>query len=546
MRVLNRSCSLLAGLVLFCSQIAGSAQQSREAQGNAGLGSKTPKVQPAHPTGFSDIAPYLSADGAMLSFHDTREIVASADGILSLITKALLQQAGTNEDTKVAVKLITLLYENSGVRSLAATGSSSVPRGNQLYYNRQYVARTKGDKKPGFLWNALTEKTARLPGLDLLPASTAWASFGNVDLAYIDSLIAKVSAEAGRADGAKAFKQDLEKTGVKWEEILASLDNEMGAVLLMDPERTIRVPVGQAALEIPHLSGGFILRAKTNYIFQRIAELTGPRGPTEEEIQGVRFFSQPMPNPVLPDLALTIAVVDQYLVIGSSREFPLQLAATLRGQAPGLVKSEEFQSLSQDVPLEGSAFSFASKAFCDAANQLLEQAIASVPAGPQADIMKQVTQTFISGVLPQPAFSAYQRVGTDWLVTSNGPQHSPMGMAANVGTVAMLSAIAVPNFLRARIRSQATRILADARVLDTAVDQYAIEHNLKAGARVEFKDLVPYLKNDSQLAMSGGKDVFGRPYIIKPVDEGVRIHPETIQQLDKNVVPPEFFKPFVD
>jgi hypothetical protein len=30
------------------------------------------------------------------------------------------------------------------------------------------------------------------------------------------------------------------------------------------------------------------------------------------------------------------------------------------------------------------------------------------------------------------------------------------------------------------------------------------------------------------------------------VDGGIRIHPDTIQQLDKNVVPPDFFKPFVD
>jgi hypothetical protein len=482
----------------------------------------------------------------LLSFYDTRETVAAVDAFVSMITKAIVQQANTDESAKVAVKMLALLYENSGVRSLAAVGSSSVPRGNQLYYNRKYIGRTAGDKRAGFLWNALTEKTTRLSGLDLLPAMTAWAWFGNADIAYLDSLITNISAEAGSEDGAKQFKLGLEKSGVKWEEILASLDNEVGLVLLMDPKEKIRVPAGQMALEIPHPSGGLVVRVKNNYLYQRITELTGPNGPKEEESQGVKFLSQPVPNPVVADLALTIALVDQYLVIGSSREFPLQLAATLRGKAPGLRMSEEFKSLSQDVPLEGSAFSFASKRFCDAIDRLFEQAIATVPGNAQPDGIKQMSKAVMSGVLPEPSFTVYQRIGADWLATSNGPQDTPMGIATNAGTAGLLSAIAVPNFVRARNRAQATQILEGARMLDLAVDQYAIEHNIKAGAPVVFKDIAPYLRKGSALELSGGKDLFGRPYILKPMDGGIRIHPETIQQLDKNVVPPDFFKPFVD
>lgn len=546
MTLLNRSWSLLAGLALLCSQTAGSAQQSSDGKEKVGtLGSKTPKVEPAHPTGFSDIAPYLNADGAMLSFNDTREIVASADALISIITKAMLQQAATNQDLKTGARMITQIYENSGVRSLAAIGGSSVPRGSQLFYNRQYFDRTAGDKKAGFIWNALTEKTARLSSLDLLPATTAFALFGNVDLAYIEALVTKLSAEAGSADELEKFKQGLEKTGVKWEEVLASLDNEVGLVLLMDPKKNIRVPAGPMVLEIPHPSGGILLRTKSNYIYRRISEIGGPDAPKEEEIDGVKFLSKPAPNPVVPDFAPTIALVDQYLVIGSSREFPLQLAATLRGKTSGLLKSAEFKLLSQDVPLEGSAFSFASKRFCDSINQLFDQAMLAA-GNNQPDVVKQMSKAMMTGIVPEPSFTVFQRVGADWLVTSNGPQSTPMGATASAGTIGLVGAIAVPNFIRARTRAQATQILEGARLLDAAVDQYAIEHNVRAGAPVTFKDIVPYLRKDSQLALSGGKDLFGRPYTIKPVDGGIRIHPETIQQLDKEVVPPGFFKPYAD
>ena len=48
-----------------------------------------------------------------------------------------------------------------------------------------------------------------------------------------------------------------------------------------------------------------------------------------------------------------------------------------------------------------------------------------------------------------------------------------------VAIIALLAAIAVPGFMRARKRSQASRILTDLRLIDSAIDQYAIENNKK-------------------------------------------------------------------
>ena len=53
-----------------------------------------------------------------------------------------------------------------------------------------------------------------------------------------------------------------------------------------------------------------------------------------------------------------------------------------------------------------------------------------------------------------------------------------------VAIIALLAAIAVPGFLRARKRSQASRILNDLRMIDSAVDQYAIETNRSYGNTV--------------------------------------------------------------
>ena len=78
-----------------------------------------------------------------------------------------------------------------------------------------------------------------------------------------------------------------------------------------------------------------------------------------------------------------------------------------------------------------------------------------------------------------------------------------------VAIIALLAAIAVPGFMRARKRSQASRILNDLRIIDSAVDQYAIETNKITGAPVDWVDVQKYLKVGSTLYNSNHTDLLG-------------------------------------
>jgi len=83
-----------------------------------------------------------------------------------------------------------------------------------------------------------------------------------------------------------------------------------------------------------------------------------------------------------------------------------------------------------------------------------------------------------------------------------------------VAIIALLAAIAVPGFLRARKRSQATTLLNNLRLLDAAKDQYAIEFN-KTNATPVGGDLKGYFKTSSALynAVSGSATTFLDPKI---------------------------------
>jgi prepilin-type N-terminal cleavage/methylation domain-containing protein len=86
-----------------------------------------------------------------------------------------------------------------------------------------------------------------------------------------------------------------------------------------------------------------------------------------------------------------------------------------------------------------------------------------------------------------------------------------------VAIIALLAAIAVPGFLRARKRSQASKILNDLRMIDSAVDQYAIETNRTTNFVVPSADWVKYVKKDSIL-YNTGKSIFGTDYGSQTVD----------------------------
>ena len=111
-----------------------------------------------------------------------------------------------------------------------------------------------------------------------------------------------------------------------------------------------------------------------------------------------------------------------------------------------------------------------------------------------------------------------------------------------VAIIALLAAIAVPGFLRARKRSQASKIINDLRLIDSAVDQYAIETAKKTGDPVAVSDWTNYLKKDTVLYATG-QDLFGDDYGVQTVDTHVSV-PATAKNNLSDVTDDAFWSPF--
>ena len=111
-----------------------------------------------------------------------------------------------------------------------------------------------------------------------------------------------------------------------------------------------------------------------------------------------------------------------------------------------------------------------------------------------------------------------------------------------VAVIALLAAITVPGFLRARDRAIASRIRDDLRLIDSAVEQYAIETGKKSGDPVAVPDWTNYLKKNTALYLTG-EDLLGNEYGPQTVDEMPFVPIETYYELGR-VADDEFWDPY--
>lgn len=102
-----------------------------------------------------------------------------------------------------------------------------------------------------------------------------------------------------------------------------------------------------------------------------------------------------------------------------------------------------------------------------------------------------------------------------------------------VAIIAALAALSIPGFLRARKKSQATIVLNDVRLLDSAKDQYALASNAPPNTPVTAGMLTDYLRPGTRLykLCADGTvptDVLGNDYVLTTFDTTVKVNPASL------------------
>lgn len=110
------------------------------------------------------------------------------------------------------------------------------------------------------------------------------------------------------------------------------------------------------------------------------------------------------------------------------------------------------------------------------------------------------------------------------------------------GVIALLAALALPGFIRARKRAQAAQVKNDLRLIEAAIEQYAIDTHKLPGALVDVPDWTAYIKKGTRLYATG-EDALGNDFGPQTVDETPMVPLETFIELG-DVADDAFWEPF--
>ena len=468
--------------------------------------STLPAAASAERTSFAQVTSKLDAGGELYLYLSTEQWLAGVaekigawHGLLGAIPN-VKDEDRQNLDHVFTV--VTNLIQQSGIEDVSGVGMSSIARETNFYHSKLFLHHYPG-KGSGFLWNMCGQKPHDLASLNLLPATTALAAFGDLDAPLLWSAIQKQVAQSGlpQADELlnklpQAFEQ---ATGLKWDRVLASLGGEFGFAVMLDDTKVISIPVpGEGdQLQIPEPTLLIVAKVKDDTIFNRIDQALDQNAGqmiVKTDKPGLKMRTWPLPLPLPIQLRPTVAAAEGYLFIANTDAIIQEVLAVKAGQKPGLKSTQEFQRLAKDVPVQGNSFGFTSQRFGQTMVKVVQQALQAQAGASGSQAPWQ--QALLTSQKLAASYIVSANTDEGWLVVANGNQHATTLLAVGAAVpIGVLAGIAIPNMTKAKQTTQQNACLSNLRQLDAAKKQWALENTKPDTDTPSPEDLKPYLSN---------------------------------------------------
>ena len=416
----------------------------------------------ARPNSFQQVTKQLEPGGELYVYLSTEQWLGALSSRVSNYRGLAesIPDLGPSERAAFgkAFDVLTNIIKDSGIENVSGFGMSSVVRETNCYHTKVVLHHYEG-KDSGFFWELCGRKPHALECQNFLPASTALAAFSDLDVALAWSVLRKEAAQAGSPDVDDLLDQIPAKfehaTGLKWDQVLASLGGEFGFVMTLDDTRKITLPLpgADAPVEMPEPGLMLVAKVKDDTIFNRIDKALASSGQavvsSDKNGCNMRTVSVPLPLPI--QLRPTVATSGGYLFIATTDALIQEALAVKAGQKPGLKSTEEFKRLAADIPSEGNHFSFLSQRFSRTMRDLKKGVLPMVAAAKGQGQQMQWLDSLLTSTNVPFSYSVSANTSAGWLMVCNGNKHpGKMLLVGAVVPVAVASAIAVPAIVKAQ------------------------------------------------------------------------------------------------
>jgi hypothetical protein len=462
-------------------------KKSTSSNPSAGRVPAAPPFEGGRQTSFGEVTRQLDPGGSLFLYLATDQWLAGLSTNISDFREVLLSMPGpwneNRDDIERAFDVVTHLVQNCGVEDVTGVGLSSAPVAPGLFRNKFILHHANGAGQ-GFLWSMFGRAPHALSGQDMLPANTALAAFGDLDVAQVWKVLEEELTQSGigpAVEMARSFPKMFEKqTTIPWAALLASLGGEIGVVLTLDEGAPISIPAGRGSpIELPGPALIIAVKVNNDLLYTHLSTQfkANPKAVTSDE-GGLKICSMPMELPVPLPLSPTVASSGDYFYFATSPELVRAVQAVRKGKQPGLKASEEFQALAKLLPAEGNQFFYVSRVFGQTLAEGQRQAMRGTGVGEE---QMAFLQRFLGGAQPSYSLAIGAHTATGWQTTSVGNRDSAAAvmLVPAVGATAVGAGMLLPALAKAKARAQSINSVNNLKQLGLAARMYANDHKDK-------------------------------------------------------------------
>jgi hypothetical protein len=376
------------GLVFLSLLIFLLGCNNQQSASNKAEASPTPVPSPSATVASSPKTPFfavtsqLDSDGGLYYYCETNKILAQITKGITAARDATMLSGKLTPEQSVKLKqqfdIALQLLTSSGLTGLQAVGGSSKQEAADSYLTKSVAF---APAPTGFLWSTFCRQPHLFDAIEFVPANAEAFAFFDIDLSALWSSLERDLSGSSIPEATQFIKdfplQVAGATGMQLSEILASLGDQAGYIVTLDPATKVKIPIGGNEQEIAEPAAAILWKVRDEKLFtmlEALAMLSQDVQKVDEDGLKLRVIN--IANSV-PYFHPTLARFGDYMVIASNDKLVRALRDTKLGKAPGLKARADFAAISKGLPNRGSSLQYISKQFQSVYYTLQEKQLAS-------------------------------------------------------------------------------------------------------------------------------------------------------------------------
>jgi hypothetical protein len=469
---------------------------------------------------YETIVSHLDTGGDLM-------VAANTDGVVENLVAGLrgwaemMPHGVMNDDVRQAFDRLPAFITSSGFYAVDGFGMSLLPIGDGVNTLKVFLRRDPvAAELP--LWRSMVGGAPRaLASLDYLPADTVFARMGGGEPSQLFKLVTDAVRQVGGADASKELDKALAEAGsslgTNVSALVDSLGSEVFIAIQLSATQTLPIPLPNGeevakeplTIALPSLLLGTAVRDATlSDTVRRLLERNQVPCVTSQ-VAGVTLISVVIPEAKDYPLNPTFAVHKGMFLVGSTLDV-IKAAISAADAKNGLRASPAFKKEFARLPAKNNGISFMDRRFSETLSKLSTTLMRSASGGRSSmslngmGVFELASGSHLLVIVNEKDGIAVS--GT----TSASALQTLRSMTIMPVVTTLGSAVAIPNFMRARATTRNYSCINNLRMLDAAKEQWALVENKPIGAEVVEKEVLGYIKGATlPICPQGGRYTLG-------------------------------------